>query len=761
MYIKRRQFLQFASSTLATIGLSQWDITQQGDKYAKVLAQNTPRKLALLVGINDYPTSSLRGCVNDVQLQQELLIHRFGFNPKDILTVTNSQATRKGILTAFEEHLIKQAKPGDVVVFHFSGHGSQVSDKPSCDEIALKLSKECANSTLVPIDGQNQEGGVKQIMGHTLFLLMSALKTENVTVVLDSCHSGGGKRGNFLVRSVGNSNLYEPSSEELEYQRQWLKKLNISPQEFVDRRRKSIAKGVVIASAKREQYAVDANFSNFRAGAFSFLFTQYLWQQIGDESLKRAILNIGRSTKVYARGSKQIDQDPEFESNFSQKNATPPIYFTPLTTQSADAVVTKVNGDKVDLWLGGIDSQALEAFEKDAIFTVLDTKGGTPALVQLESREGLMGYGRLVNTTQSRPSSQLQPGILLQERLRSIPNDVTLKIGLDDTSLDNNALQQAKQALQSIKRIEVLPLGITEVQYIFGRMTEAKYQDLQKIKSPKLPDVGSLGLFLPMLNQIIPNSFGERNEAVNGAITRLQPKFKSLLAAKVVKQMLGNTSTSRVAVTTSMTVAGSTKILSETYPTRGVKKVSTETTRPAPKPVNSSDSNVPKLSLGTKIAFEVRNDESVPLYVSILVVDSSGDMAVVFPNDWSVSNDAALLDPGKRLVIPQTDVDDFVLTVSEPLGFSEALIVASTTPLRDSLKALKDIAKSRGLENTRTLVPVTEDQLLNIADTLLNDLDAGTRGGITAEGIKLPTGIRGVDTQKLAAMAIAFEVVGK
>jgi hypothetical protein len=409
--------------------------------------------------------------------------------------------------------------------------------------------------------------------------------------------------------------------------------------------------------------------------------------------------------------------------------------------------------------LGGIDSQALEAFGKDAIFTVLDAKGGTPALVQLDSREGLIGHGTLVNTTQSRALSQLQPGAFLQERLRSIPNDVTLKIGLDDTSLDNNALQQAKQALQSIKRIEVLPLGIAEVQYIFGRMTEAKYQDLQKKKSPKLPAVGSLGLFLPTLNQIIANSFGESNEAVSAAVSRLQPKLKSLLAAKVVKQMLGNTSTSRVAVTASMTVAGSTKILSETYPTRGVNKVSPGTNS-APKAVNSLDSNVPKLSLKTQIAFQVRNDESVPLYVSILVVDSSGDMSVIFPNDWSSSNDAALLGPGQRLVIPQTNVDNFALTISEPLGFSEALIVASTTPLRDSLKALKDIAKSRGLENSRSLVPVTEDQLLNIADTLLNDLDTGTRGGITAEGIKLPTGVRGVDTQKLAAMAIAFEVVG-
>ena len=52
--IKRRQFLQLTGSALATFGLNQLKIQQQGDRYARVLAQDTPRKLALLVGINHY-----------------------------------------------------------------------------------------------------------------------------------------------------------------------------------------------------------------------------------------------------------------------------------------------------------------------------------------------------------------------------------------------------------------------------------------------------------------------------------------------------------------------------------------------------------------------------------------------------------------------------------------------------------------------------------------------------------------------------------
>ena len=195
--ITRRHLLQSASSALAALGINQLLFQQQAHRYGQVLAQTTSRKLALLVGINEYSTQPLEGCLNDIELQRNLLIHRFKFNPKDILVLTDTKATRQGILTAFEEHLIKQAKPGDVVVYHYSGHGSRIFDP---NPIFVEPGKEGMNGTFVPVDGKlpagypEVGGTVQDIMGHTLFLLMSALKTENVTVVLDSCFSGGATR---------------------------------------------------------------------------------------------------------------------------------------------------------------------------------------------------------------------------------------------------------------------------------------------------------------------------------------------------------------------------------------------------------------------------------------------------------------------------------------------------------------------------------------------------------------------------------------
>nr|WP_277882112.1 caspase family protein [Phormidium tenue] len=120
----------------------------------------------MLVGVNHYPTgvTSLRGCLTDGRMQKELLVHRFGFDPANILTLENQAATRQNLLDAFESHLIDQAQPGDVVVFHFSGHGSLVRDP---DPIASANGASGYNGSLLPYDARlNLQGNqVNDIMG--------------------------------------------------------------------------------------------------------------------------------------------------------------------------------------------------------------------------------------------------------------------------------------------------------------------------------------------------------------------------------------------------------------------------------------------------------------------------------------------------------------------------------------------------------------------------------------------------------------------
>ena len=747
-HIKRRQFLQFAGSTLATLGLSQLDIIRKGNRYAKVLAQSTNRKLALLVGINNYPfNNTLAGCLTDVDLQKQLLTHRFGFNPKDILSLTddtNQKPTRQNILTAFEEHLIKQAKPGDVVVYHFSGHGSQVAD-PQC--VYKDSEGNCLNSTFIPMDNNlsfndRENGGVVQdITGHTLFLLMSALQTEEVTVVLDSCHSGGGKRGNLTLRALRGGSQLQASPAEIDYQQQWLKRLNISPDEYKKLLESGIAKGVVIASAGVDQYAADAPFNGFKAGAFTYTMTQYLWQETGSEPLESAIANIGRSTTQIAS-----QQTPEHEikpnSNYNQQ----PLYFLSEQTPPGEAVVINKDNKEVTLWLGGINANSITAFDKGTILTVVDSQGKEKGLVQLVSRNGLNGRGKPLNDTKL---ELLQNGTVLQERVRVIPKDITLKIGLD-SSIKNDR-SQAKDALQKIKQIEPLPIRQDrEIAYIFGRIIQDN-RKFQITTGGELPVVGSLGLFTPDL-QIIPDSFGAANESVEAAVTRLTSKLKSLLAAHLVK-LIVNPGSSQLNVVASMTLPDSNnEVAASIFPVRGgVGKTPDSNNYPLIITQNSK-----KLPLGTRLQFQVINLEKRDLYVSILVIDSLGDMTVIFPNTWVTSNESTLVKRGETLRIPVRGTDKFKLTVQPPLGRVEILVIASGTPLGESLKALQAIA-TRGQQTQGLPMTLNSDDLNVVIDSLLYDMDKGTRNrGI---GVEFNDNFRGVDAKELAAMSITFESI--
>ena len=87
-------------------------------------------KRALCIGINDYPVAGadLKGCVNDAKAWAAVLIDHFGFDPKNVTTLLDSQATKQHVLAAVDE-LLAGAQKGDVLVFTNSSHGTYVADR--------------------------------------------------------------------------------------------------------------------------------------------------------------------------------------------------------------------------------------------------------------------------------------------------------------------------------------------------------------------------------------------------------------------------------------------------------------------------------------------------------------------------------------------------------------------------------------------------------------------------------------------------------
>ncbi len=160
----------------------------------------TPRKRALLVAVNGYERGDKEKDAHnldttpDVEALADLLKNKLHFDEVTILKEPK-QTTKKAILDAFRSFLINRTQPGDIVFFHYSGHGSQVEDAQ--DEVTGR------DQTLVPSDYISVFDGSNDIRDKEIARLLEELHQKqpgNVTLSFDSCHSGTITRGRMLVR---------------------------------------------------------------------------------------------------------------------------------------------------------------------------------------------------------------------------------------------------------------------------------------------------------------------------------------------------------------------------------------------------------------------------------------------------------------------------------------------------------------------------------------------------------------------------------
>src|SRR5262245_39951039 len=106
----------------------------------QIMSSTSPRYRVLLVGIDAYTgVSPLQGCVNDADAMESILVERVGV-PRDAITrltsphpwqkrsprVPEEAATSANLRAALEALDSDAVEPGDRVLIHYSGHGTQV-----------------------------------------------------------------------------------------------------------------------------------------------------------------------------------------------------------------------------------------------------------------------------------------------------------------------------------------------------------------------------------------------------------------------------------------------------------------------------------------------------------------------------------------------------------------------------------------------------------------------------------------------------------
>jgi hypothetical protein len=150
---------------------------------------------ALLVGINYVGTANeLSGCVNDVVHLMQFIKHG-GLTEEDIefyiltdagyngdrtpIEGTRAPPTRANILKGLD-WLIEGARDGDKLLFHYSGHGSQVPDHDGDEEDGM-------DEALVPLDYRSAGYILDDLLRSKFERLPAGVIAH---VFCDSCHSG-------------------------------------------------------------------------------------------------------------------------------------------------------------------------------------------------------------------------------------------------------------------------------------------------------------------------------------------------------------------------------------------------------------------------------------------------------------------------------------------------------------------------------------------------------------------------------------------
>ena len=172
------------------------DLVEEGDIR---LGDRTAARRALCVGINDYADLPLTGCVADAEAWGRSL-KGAGFA---VTQLHNARATRAGIIDSLEK-MIAASRSGDVLVFQYSGHGTQVPDD-SGDEI--NGDTPGLDEALCPFDYAAGALLVDDDIGSIFSRLPDGV---NLTCFMDCCHSGTMSRFTMAGKAAGKP--YDPSA---------------------------------------------------------------------------------------------------------------------------------------------------------------------------------------------------------------------------------------------------------------------------------------------------------------------------------------------------------------------------------------------------------------------------------------------------------------------------------------------------------------------------------------------------------------------
>ncbi len=258
---------------------------------------------ALLVGINDYQSiRDLNGCLNDVRNMRSILREYLGFRNNDIRILAENRATKEGILHRLR-YMVKLAQPGDFMVFHFSGHGSQILDR-NHDEL-----EDGMDELLCPWD-MNWDDGF--ILDDDLEEIFSQVpKGALMEVFLDCCHSGDDTRGDRSSRGTdfapkvstsreGATPRYLPPPLDIMCRSEGEEDELRPTRGFMAGNRsgaRSVGNHILWSGCRADQTSADAQIKGAYHGAFTYYFCKHMRATGGNISRRNLLERVRNSLR--------------------------------------------------------------------------------------------------------------------------------------------------------------------------------------------------------------------------------------------------------------------------------------------------------------------------------------------------------------------------------------------------------------------------------------------------------------------------------
>lgn len=673
--MKRREFLSATGVILGTTGLSQllgWQTT---------LADPTRRKLALLIGINQYPNSvvgkdlnPLQGCLTDVELQRYLLTYRFGFQPQNISTLVNAQATQANILKALYQ-LTQTATANDCVVVHFSGYGSQVV----LDGKRFK--------TWVPVDGHlpaDSDQLSKDVPVPWIKQILGRLKTKQVFTVVDAGYvqpqvalsSGYHSRARREMPAAAGFSLPELSAD-ID-----LGKLSVStgPAFFP---------GDLLQASQDGQPVIERNLDGFGSGLFTYGLTRYLWSAQLPAKLAGTMRAAQEAILPLAP-----NQTPSWTTQTTDEHV---VYGAP-DLPGLDAVITSIEGRSAKLWLGSLPADVVQYGER--LGFAPEIEADEPSII-MRSRSGLTGRLKLSD------DDALTVGQPLYEVTRTFPRNLPLVVSLD-SKLERIERVDATSALAALSFVNSTD-DAHSADCMLGKFQPQESESGKTAESKQV-----YGLFTPT-RDLIAGSLPEQDEAVKMAVSRLSPKLKTMLAMKLLR-LSENQASSHLSVRLNLLLTGEAdRLVLQQETRRASGKASKSRLADA-----ANRQNYPiEFSKGAQVRYQALNFGTDPVYMMLLGFDTRDLMSAFLPSSdgqpYSLESlQAALtLESGTSTYLPNQTA--WVVDAAE--GRVETYLVCSTRPLTNCWQVLLSVANASS--NQRVTLG---NKALVLVQALLEDL---------------------------------------